>query len=138
MYPRRGESTPPNDFYLKGRTVAPFFCHDLTPRNHRVTFELSSVTQHPSGATGIEAIEILVPQGELGPYASLYASIVGAPPAIYQGKQSSTWRRAYPAFPDFFALRRRTQQQRDDFCKQRASVFTPLSCGRRRMSRSSF
>ncbi|KAL4952170.1 hypothetical protein BDW69DRAFT_168339 [Aspergillus filifer] len=96
----RGESTPSNDFYPRGRTDAPFFCHDLTPRNHRVTSDLPSVTQHPSGATGIEAIEILVPQGELGPYASLYASIVGAPPAIYQGK--AEFHLAAPGVHSFF------------------------------------
>lgn len=78
-------STPPDEFYPRGRTDAPFFCHDLTPRNRRVTFDLPSVTQHPSGATGIDKIEVLVPKGGLQSYTDLYTSIVGASPQQHEG-----------------------------------------------------
>ncbi|KAL3476759.1 hypothetical protein BJX99DRAFT_227261 [Aspergillus californicus] len=76
----RVDWTPADEFYPRGRTDAPFFCHDLTPRDRRVTFDLPSVTNHPSGATGIECIEILVPKGEFQAYTNLYTSIVGSPP----------------------------------------------------------
>ncbi|KAL2815645.1 hypothetical protein BDW59DRAFT_153765 [Aspergillus cavernicola] len=79
------DSTPADEFYPRGRTDAPFFCHDLTPRNRRVTFDLPSVTRHPSGATGIDCIEILVPKGEFGSYTDIYRSIVGTPPQESEG-----------------------------------------------------
>lgn len=78
-------STPPDEFYPRGRTDAPFFCHDLTPRKRRVTFDLPSVTQHPSGVTGIERIEVLVPKDGLRSYTDLYTSIVGASPQQHEG-----------------------------------------------------
>ncbi|KAL2852546.1 hypothetical protein BJY01DRAFT_208138 [Aspergillus pseudoustus] len=74
------DGTPGDGFYPRGRTDAPFFCHDITPRTRRVTYDLNSVTQHPSGATGIKHIEVLVPNGKLGSYSDVYASIVGAAP----------------------------------------------------------
>ncbi|RDW70698.1 uncharacterized protein DSM5745_08209 [Aspergillus mulundensis] len=76
----QAESTPPDEFYPRGRTDAPFFCHDLTPRKHRVTFDQPSVTQHPSGTTGIDRIEVLVPKDRFRAYTDLYTSIVGASP----------------------------------------------------------
>ncbi|KAL4916056.1 hypothetical protein BDW62DRAFT_110662 [Aspergillus aurantiobrunneus] len=82
----RGDSTPPDEFYPRGRTDAPFFCHDLTPRQRRVTFDIPSVTQHPSGATGIDSIEVLVPKGEFRSYTDLYTSIIGASPQEHEGK----------------------------------------------------
>ncbi|KAL2868775.1 uncharacterized protein BJX67DRAFT_36955 [Aspergillus lucknowensis] len=78
-------STPSEEYYPRGRTDAPFFCHDVTPRSRRVTYELPSVTRHPSGATGIDSIEVLVPKGELRSYMDVYRSIVGAPPHESQG-----------------------------------------------------
>ncbi|KAL4884453.1 hypothetical protein BJY04DRAFT_8905 [Aspergillus karnatakaensis] len=82
----RSDSTPADEFYPRGRTDGPFFCHDVTPRNRRVTYNLPSVTQHPSAATGIERIEVLVPKGELRSYTKLYTSIVGASPQESDGK----------------------------------------------------
>ncbi|KAL4999327.1 hypothetical protein BDV10DRAFT_165203 [Aspergillus recurvatus] len=82
----QGESTPRDEFYPRGRTDAPFFCHDLTPRKRRVTFDLRSVTQHPSGATGIDRIEILVPRDKFRAYTDLYTSIVGASPQEEKSK----------------------------------------------------
>ncbi|KAL3456492.1 hypothetical protein BJX64DRAFT_294040 [Aspergillus heterothallicus] len=76
----KADGTPGDEFYPRGRTDAPFFCHDITPRTRRVTYDLSSVTQHPSGATGIERIEVLVPKGELSRFKDVYASIIGAAP----------------------------------------------------------
>ncbi|KAL4907382.1 hypothetical protein BDW74DRAFT_123756 [Aspergillus multicolor] len=76
----QAESTPPDEFYPRGRTDAPFFCYDLTLRKHRVTFDQSSVTQHPSGTTGIDRIEVLVPKDKFRAYTDLYASVVGASP----------------------------------------------------------
>ncbi|KAJ0422193.1 hypothetical protein BJY00DRAFT_311257 [Aspergillus carlsbadensis] len=81
----KADATPRDEFYPRGRTDAPFFCHDITPRTRRVTYDLTSVTQHPSGATGIERIEVLVPKGELGRYSDVYASIVGAAPEESDG-----------------------------------------------------
>ncbi|KAL2801876.1 hypothetical protein BJX63DRAFT_146170 [Aspergillus granulosus] len=77
--------TPGGEFYPRGRTDAPFFCHDITPRIRRVTSNLNSVTRHPSGATGIERIEVLVPRGLLARYSDVYASIVGAEPEERDG-----------------------------------------------------
>ncbi|KAL4748844.1 hypothetical protein BDW72DRAFT_205265 [Aspergillus terricola var. indicus] len=82
----QGESTPRDEFFPRGRTDAPFFCHDLTPRRRRVTFDLPSVTQHASGATGIDRIEVLVPRDKFGAYTDLYTSIVGSSPQEDEGK----------------------------------------------------
>ncbi|KAL3435564.1 hypothetical protein BDV09DRAFT_70133 [Aspergillus tetrazonus] len=82
----QGESTPRDEFFPRGRTDAPFFCHDLTPRRRRVTFDLPSVTQHPSGATGIDRIEVLVPRDKFRAYTDLYTSIVGAAPQEDEGR----------------------------------------------------
>ncbi|KAL4929183.1 uncharacterized protein BDV17DRAFT_290836 [Aspergillus undulatus] len=105
----QGDSTPPDELYPRRRTDAPFFCHDLTPRNRRVTFDLPSVTQHSSGATGVESIEVLVPDDKLNSYATLYASIVGAPPTKTEG--GAEFHLAAPAVYRFSgSLRIRTAQ----------------------------
>ncbi|KAL4779562.1 hypothetical protein BJX76DRAFT_75801 [Aspergillus varians] len=95
----RADSTPPDEFYPRGRTDAPFFCHDITPRKRRVTFDLPSVTQHSSGATGIESIEVLVPKGELRSYTDLYTSIVGASPQEHEGR--AEFQLSAPGVPSF-------------------------------------
>ncbi|KAL4776941.1 hypothetical protein BDW60DRAFT_203042 [Aspergillus nidulans var. acristatus] len=82
----QGKSTPRDEFSPRGRTDAPFFCHDLTPRRRRVTFDLPSVTQHPSGVTGIDRIEVLVPRNKFCAYTDLYTSIVGASPQEDEGR----------------------------------------------------
>jgi hypothetical protein len=81
----KADATPGDEFYPRGRTDAPFFCHDITPRTRRVTYDLTTVTQHPSGATGIERIEVVVPRGGLSRYSDVYASIVGAAPEERDG-----------------------------------------------------
>ncbi|OJJ74849.1 hypothetical protein ASPBRDRAFT_40067 [Aspergillus brasiliensis CBS 101740] len=75
------ESTTP-DLHPRGRTDAPFFCHDVTDRVLRVPYDQSSVVEHPSGATGIAGIEILVPKDRLQSYVALYTCIVGASPRL--------------------------------------------------------
>ncbi|KAL6237144.1 hypothetical protein BDW75DRAFT_249411 [Aspergillus navahoensis] len=95
----QGESTPRDEFYPRGRTDAPFFCHDLTPRKRRVTFDLPSVTQHPSGVTGIDRIEVLVPRDKFRAYTALYTSIVGASPQDYEGR--AQFKVSAPGIPSF-------------------------------------
>ncbi|KAL4802819.1 hypothetical protein BDV18DRAFT_146658 [Aspergillus unguis] len=82
----QGKSTPPDELYPRGRrTDAPFFCHDVTPRERRVMFDRPNVTQHASGATGIERIEVLVPRGMLERYTDVYSSIIGSAPEKKDG-----------------------------------------------------
>ncbi|KAL5052179.1 hypothetical protein BDW71DRAFT_6540 [Aspergillus fruticulosus] len=95
----QGESAPPDELFPRGRTDAPFFCHDLTPRKWRVTFGLPSVTQHPSGATGIDRIEVLVPRDKFRAYTDLYTSIVGASPHENEGK--AEFKLSAPGTPSF-------------------------------------
>ncbi|BCS08335.1 hypothetical protein ALUC_20705S [Aspergillus luchuensis] len=70
------------DLHPRGRTDAPFFCHDVTDRVLRVPYDQSSVVDHPSGATGIAGIELLVPKDRLQSYVALYTCIVGASPRL--------------------------------------------------------
>lgn len=67
--------TPSNEFFPGGRLDAPFFCHDVTQRHIRVQFDNEKATAHPCGATGICEVHVLVPQGELQDYVSLYGAI---------------------------------------------------------------
>lgn len=78
--------TPSQEYFPTTRTDAPFFCHDLTPRFIRVPFDEDEITHHSCGATGIAAVEVLVPPEKLTAYSTLYASITGvAPKQITQG-----------------------------------------------------
>ncbi|PYI12691.1 hypothetical protein BO78DRAFT_301641 [Aspergillus sclerotiicarbonarius CBS 121057] len=79
------ESTTPGKFYPRGRTDAPFFCHDVTDRALRVPHNLPSAVEHPSGATGIAGIELTVPKDKLQSYITLYTCIVGASPRLSEG-----------------------------------------------------
>jgi Glyoxalase-like domain len=67
--------TPSHEFFPGGRLDAPFFCHDITQRNARVLFDDEKATTHPCGASGISEVHVLVPQGELSRYVSLYKTI---------------------------------------------------------------
>ncbi|PWY86934.1 hypothetical protein BO70DRAFT_214020 [Aspergillus heteromorphus CBS 117.55] len=75
-------SAAPERYHPRGRTDAPFFCHDVTDRIFRVPYNLPSVVNHPSGATGISGIEVLVPKNKLQSYITLYTGIVGSSPQL--------------------------------------------------------
>ncbi|KPI38611.1 uncharacterized protein AB675_4295 [Cyphellophora attinorum] len=72
--------TPGDAAYPTTRIDAPFFCHDVTARIVRVPFDDDTLTKHPCKATGIAAVDVLVPPEKLSAYAALYSSITGASP----------------------------------------------------------
>lgn len=72
--------------YPTKRIDAPFFCHDVTPRIVRVPWDEEDITQHPSGASGIAAVEVLVPPEKLTAYSTLYSSISGSSPEQLKDK----------------------------------------------------
>ena len=69
--------TPSHRFFPGGRLDSPFFCHDVTERNLRVAFDAEGATTHACGATGISEVQILVSQGDLHDYVSLYKHVCG-------------------------------------------------------------
>ena len=75
------------------RTDFPFFCHDITPRTIRVPFEDSVVTKHPCGATGVSAVEVLVPKLDFDKYTELYELILGVPSKVLE--EGRTFKRSY-------------------------------------------
>ncbi len=77
---RNAENTPSADMFPTKRIDAPFFCHDVTPRVVRVPWDEEDLTQHPSGAAGIAAVEVLVPPEKLTAYSALYSSVTGSSP----------------------------------------------------------
>ena len=76
----RAVHTPSEDLFPNGRIDAPFFCYDVTSRDVRVPFEDREKAGHPSGATGVSAVEILVPKAQLDAYIKLYSNILGSMP----------------------------------------------------------
>ena len=57
------------------RGEAPFFCHDITPRDLRVPFSEKS-TSHPSGAYGVKGFKIYVLQERVGDLSKAYSAIL--------------------------------------------------------------
>ncbi|KAL3496513.1 hypothetical protein BJX62DRAFT_221857 [Aspergillus germanicus] len=135
----KADATPGDEFYPRGRTDAPFFCHDITPRTRRFTYDLTSVTQHPSGATGIKRIEVLVPRGELSRYSDVYASIVGAAPEESDG--AIEFRLRAPGVHNFYGSLRVQEAKTaktSSFCDKRGSELVLSLLGRRPGSRLAF
>ncbi|KAA8647361.1 uncharacterized protein ATNIH1004_006054 [Aspergillus tanneri] len=60
----------------KRPTDTPFFCHDVTDRGLRVPMDPTG-RKHSSGASGLEAIEVLVPREKVQAYMDLYTSVLG-------------------------------------------------------------
>lgn len=54
---------------------APFFCHDVTARELRVPFSEESTT-HPSGAYGVQALTIYVPEERIDKLSKAYEAIL--------------------------------------------------------------
>lgn len=77
---RQAEATPSADMYPTKRIDAPFFAHDVTPRVVRVPWDEDELTKHSCGASGIAAVEVLVPSDRLTAYSTLYSSITGSSP----------------------------------------------------------
>lgn len=77
--------TPDNSFFPGGRLDSPFFCHDVTERNVRVPFDNPEKTSHPCGATGISAIEVLVPESKFDSYVKLYSNVLHSAPVHEHG-----------------------------------------------------
>lgn len=75
-------NTPDEALFPSGRIDAPFFCYDVTSRDIRVPFEDKGKTTHPCGATGVAAVEILVPKAKMDAYVKLYSSILGSSPTV--------------------------------------------------------
>jgi len=87
-----GNNVPNEKFFPGGRLDAPFFCHDVTDRSFRVPSEDKTKTTHPCGATGIGAVEILVPQDKTQEYLVLWSKIIGSEPkAIESGMAERSW-----------------------------------------------
>ena len=75
-------NTPDEALFPNGRIDAPFFCYDVTSRDVRVPFEDKEKTVHPCGATGMAAVEMLVPKAKMDAYVKLYSSILGSSPIV--------------------------------------------------------
>lgn len=75
-------NTPDEALFPNGRIDAPFFCYDVTSRDVRVPFEDKEKTTHPCGATGVAAVEILIPKAKMEAYVKLYSSILGSSPKV--------------------------------------------------------
>ncbi|PPQ82381.1 hypothetical protein CVT25_008342 [Psilocybe cyanescens] len=72
------------------RGTLPFFCGDVTPRGLRVPSEPPSNTEHPSTATGIAFVRILVEQASLEVVSHQLTSVVGKKP-ISSTAKVVTW-----------------------------------------------
>ena len=83
---RDAESTPSAEMFPSKRIDVPFFCHDVTPRVVRVPWDEEEIVQHQSGASGIAAVEVLVPPEQLTAYSTLYSSITGSSPEQLKDK----------------------------------------------------
>lgn len=70
--------TPASSHLSKGRIEAPFWCHDKTERKWRTPYDDVEKTTHPSGATSIAQVEILVPKFRVSEYARLYETVTGS------------------------------------------------------------
>ncbi len=81
------ENTPSAEMYPSKRIDVPFFCHDVTPRVVRVPWDEEDLTKHPSGASGVAAVEVLVPPEKLTAYSTLYSSITGSSPQQLNDKK---------------------------------------------------
>lgn len=75
-------NTPEKALFPSGRIDAPFFCYDVSSRDVRVPFEDKKKTTHPCGATGVAAVEILIPKAKMDAYVKLYSSILGSSPTV--------------------------------------------------------
>jgi len=76
----KGEKVPNTDLFSGGRLDVPFFCHDVSDRTLRVAADDEMKTTHPCGATGISAVEVLVPETLFTEYLTLYAKVLGSEP----------------------------------------------------------
>ncbi|KAF2804560.1 uncharacterized protein BDZ99DRAFT_467256 [Mytilinidion resinicola] len=57
------------------RGLAPFFCHDVTPRDLRVPLRETSA-RHPSGAYGVKSLTIMIPGEEVAGLAKTWEAIL--------------------------------------------------------------
>lgn len=73
-----GPKSPDTSYIPQGRLEAPFWCHDKTERHLRTPFDDPQKTTHPSGATGIAQVDILVPNFLLNEYTQLYRTVTGS------------------------------------------------------------
>ncbi|KAH9483616.1 hypothetical protein JR316_0003086 [Psilocybe cubensis] len=65
---------------VAGRGVLPFFCGDVTPRGLRVPSEPPTNTEHPSTASGIAFVRILISSDSFEAIAGQLTSVVGKKP----------------------------------------------------------
>ena len=77
--------TPDDTLFPGGRLDSPFFCHDVTERGVRVPFDDPEKSDHPCGATGILAVEVLVPESTIDSYVKLYSNVLHSVPIHEQG-----------------------------------------------------
>lgn len=92
-------TTPSADLFPTSRLDAPFFAHDVTARVIRVPFDEDDLISHPSKATGIAGVDVLVPPDSLTAYTTLYSSLTGvAPDQITDGsgKKGCTFKLTTP------------------------------------------
>jgi hypothetical protein len=111
-------NTPDEALFPTGRIDAPFFCYDVTSRDIRVPFQDKEKTTHPCSATGVAAVEVLVPKAKMDAYVKLYSSILGSSPEVVgEGDKENGW-----VFPinlpvqgtGRFAIRLRSAQSEQD------------------------
>ena len=84
---REAKDTPGAGMFPTKRIDTPFFCHDVTPRIVRVPWDDEEITKHPSSASGIAAVDVLVPADKLTAYSTLYSSITGSSPQQLNDKE---------------------------------------------------
>ncbi|PWY94966.1 hypothetical protein BO94DRAFT_581312 [Aspergillus sclerotioniger CBS 115572] len=126
LYP---ETSTPGEFHPRGRTDAPFFCHDVTDRVLRVPYNLPSVVEHPSGATGIAGIEVLVPKDKLQSYITLYTCIVGEFPRLSEGEDQAEFKLNAPGTLDesgVIRIRAATSENDERFLREKGIGISSL------------
>lgn len=96
--------TPEQELFPNGRIDVPFFCHDITPRTHRVPSEDETKTTHPCGAIGIAACKVLVPKHLQNEYAHVYSRVLGSEPKFAAGKNSYVLDIGVPQGPSHSAV----------------------------------
>lgn len=84
--------TPPAKYFPTGRLEAPFVIYYSGDRNP----SHPNKTEHPSGAVGLDSIEVLVPPQWADEYRILFTSIIGNEPELLAADQGFVFELGIP------------------------------------------
>lgn len=73
----KGDKTPGQELFARGRIDVPFFCHDVTSFTGRVPSQYQDKTTHPCSANSIAACGILMLKDQQAGYSNIFSKIVG-------------------------------------------------------------